>query len=119
MSWVTLPIGPTGVVSVSPVARQQTRDIKNETATAINPSPTETWKPRYRTTTVPMPMGISPATSQELGTSIAASASVWAVRSLRRKMLKARATVRHSSASEVRLEKTITAVPPQSAQRMD
>src|SRR5262245_20504048 len=35
MSWVTLPIAPTGVVSVSPVTRQATSASKKDSATAI------------------------------------------------------------------------------------
>ena len=34
VSWVILPIAPTGVVSVSPVTRQATRARANESATA-------------------------------------------------------------------------------------
>src|SRR5207244_801554 len=35
MSWVTLPIAPTGVVSVSPVTRQATSASQKDSATAI------------------------------------------------------------------------------------
>src|SRR5438034_11830635 len=40
MSWVTLPIAPTGVVSVSPVTRQATSASQKDSATAITVSQT-------------------------------------------------------------------------------
>src|SRR5262244_3431485 len=40
MSWVTLPIAPTGVVSVSPVTRQATSASQKDSATAIAVSQT-------------------------------------------------------------------------------
>src|ERR1700745_3348308 len=40
MSWVTLPIAPTGVVSVSPVTRQATSASQKDNATAIAVSQT-------------------------------------------------------------------------------
>src|SRR3979409_1600006 len=40
MSCVTLPMGPTGVVSVSPVTRQATSASQNDSATAIAVSQT-------------------------------------------------------------------------------
>src|SRR3954470_14317978 len=40
MSWVTLPIAPTGVVSVSPVTRQATSANQKDSATAMTVSQT-------------------------------------------------------------------------------
>src|SRR5207249_11606107 len=40
LSWVTLPIAPTGVVSVSPVTRQATSASQKDSATAIAVSQT-------------------------------------------------------------------------------
>src|SRR5262245_21783998 len=89
-----------------------------EKATAISPSRIEMWKARYCTMTMPMVMGISPATSHELGTSMASIAALWTARSDFLKTANARAKVRHCSATLVRLEKTMMEVPPQSAQRV-
>ena len=54
MSWVILPIAPTGVVSVSPVTRQATRASTNErsTATAVCQygMPKVTWPSQARPT---------------------------------------------------------------------
>ena len=107
-----------GVVSVSPVARQQTSDTTNESATAISPRKIEMWKARYCTITRPMVMGMSPITIHEAGTSMASIAALWAGRSLFLKRVKARASVRHWSATVARLEKTMIEVPPHNAQRV-
>ena len=58
-----------------------------------------------------------PATSQEAGTSMASIAALWAGWSRCLKRVKARASVRHWSATVVRLEKTMMDVPPHKAQR--
>ena len=112
-------MAPMGVVSVSPVARQQTRATTKDMATATRPSQGWMEKARYWRITMPMVMGIRPPTSQETGTSTSATGSAPPV--CPRGPLneaKARPRVRHWSATEVRLEKTMMAVPPQRAQRV-
>src|SRR5436190_14638759 len=71
-SCMTLPIAPTGVVSVSPVARAATIDRKNDIATAIRPAHQVIWKARNCTATIAIVIGIRPAISHAFGTSIAA-----------------------------------------------
>src|ERR1041385_1798894 len=110
-------MGPIGLVSVSPVARQHTIEIRNERATAINPSGIEMWNASDWTITNPIVMGIRPATSHEIGTSMASIADGWLLPHAgfprRLNTENARPIVRHCSASDARLEKTMTAVPPQ------
>ena len=65
-----------------------------------------------------MVMGMSPTTSQETGTSMASIAALWAGRSAFLNRVKARASVRHWSATVARLEKTMIEVPPHNAQRV-
>ena len=120
-SCITLPIAPTGVVSVSPVARQATIERMNDIPTAIRPAHQLIWKAMICTSTIAIPIGIRPRTNQEFGTSIAAmrcSMSPWTDPAWgpRRSRVKERATVFHWSPRAARLANTMTDVPPHSAQ---
>src|SRR5260221_14112704 len=107
-----------GVVSVSPVARQHTRETTKESATAMTPSTIEMWNARYWTATMPIVMGTRPASSQLIGTSMACMAAFWGEVPFVLKIVNARANVRHSNARFARLAKTMIDVPPQIDQRV-
>src|SRR5262245_27343213 len=106
-----------GVVSVSPVARQQTSVTMNDMATAIRPRNTLIWNARSWTMTNPIVIGIIPIMSQDAGTSMASSCSFVTAEVYFRKMLKDLASVRHCRATDTILENTIMEVPPHKAQR--
>lgn len=72
VSCVIFPIAPTGVVSVSPVARHATIASTNESNTAMTESHGAMPKPSQPTITSPIVAKIIPAANQRLGTSIAA-----------------------------------------------
>ena len=91
-------------------------------ATAISPAHQWMEKATIWSTTIAIVIGTTPAMSHDVGTSIAAiracrSEAPSAAALPRRNSENALATVFHCSASDVRLENTITAVPPHNPQR--
>src|SRR5262245_31664686 len=114
---ITLPIAPTGVVSVSPVARQATSERTKAIAMAIKPAHQEISNATICTNIMAIPMGTMPITIHEKGTStsfIATDSDASARAPL--SDANARVMVFHCIATAVRLAMTMTAVPPQSDQ---
>ena len=122
MSCVILPMAPTGVMSVSPVARQATMARKKDMTTAR--MPIHQWMPKNQIwrITAAMPVTITPMANHEPGTSTAASASSWAVvllafLNMAARPEKARRTVRHCMKNPNRPAVTIMATPGHMSQR--
>ncbi len=80
MSWVILPSAPSGVVSVSPVAREATTERRAVTTMATEPSRMGMPKARWLRTSTSTEVRITPTANQEPGTSIRSIGSSVALR---------------------------------------
>src|SRR5436190_1725791 len=115
-SWVTLPMAPTGVVSVSPVTRQATSASRNDSATATTLCQTGMAKLAWASQASATSDTIWPMANQLIGASIELGPSVAAGRkeSICRRSPNARNAVRQLSAKLSRPEATMQDAPNQS-----